>query len=234
MIQFVAAALFICCLAGQLSAQQPQEQGSTQNHSAVPVKSDYPLDAITDFSAVMFGTFMFDEERGFHIYRSGNLFRIEGEQGVGYYLTDLAKQETYHVWDNGCSTDNHVNVRAVPWAAAARSGYKVERTVSGNETIEGHSCKIEDVTITSPELQRPLKLKFWEAEDLQGFPVKIESVRMDGHNKVIRYKNVVVGPQDPTLFMHPKICGDPAESPKPKKAASSSKAKAPAKDASPH
>jgi len=49
-------------------------------------------------------------------------------------------------------------------------------------------------------------MRFWEAEDLQGFPIKIEFLRPGGHDAIVRYKNVVFGPQDPTLFIHPKSC----------------------------
>jgi hypothetical protein len=87
-----------------------------------------------------------------------------------------------------------------------RPGYTVERAVSGQETMDGHACKVEDVTLSSPKLPTPIKLRFWEAEDLQGFPVKVEFRRANGHNPVVHYKNVVLGPQDPTLFIHPNSC----------------------------
>jgi len=72
--------------------------------------------------------------------------------------------------------------------------------------MDGHSCEIEDITVSSPVLANPQKMRFWEAEDLRGFPVKIEFVLPGGHGPIIRYKNVVLGPQDPTLFIHPKSC----------------------------
>jgi hypothetical protein len=55
-------------------------------------------------------------------------------------------------------------------------------------------------------LANPQKMRLWEAEDLQGFPIKIEFLILGGHGPVIRYKNVVLGEQDPTLFIHPKSC----------------------------
>jgi hypothetical protein len=230
MIRLMTAILFTCCLTSQLGAQLPQEQGSVEKTPAAapPAKTPYPIDAITDFSAVMVGSFFPQDERESHIYRSGKLMRMEGHEGLGYYVTDLTTQETYHVWAAGCARDNHVYFRAVPWAQAGRPGYKVERTASGKETVDGHSCKIEDITTTAPELTRPLKMRIWEAEDLQGFPIKIEYLRMDGHNKIVRYKNVVLGPQDPTLFIHPKSCEPPIEDrPKAKKPTVSPKAKTP-------
>ena len=49
-------------------------------------------------------------------------------------------------------------------------------------------------------------MRLWEAEDLQGFPIKIEFLLPGGHDAIVHYRNVVLGPQDPTLFIHPKSC----------------------------
>jgi hypothetical protein len=42
--------------------------------------------------------------------------------------------------------------------------------------VDGHSCQVEEVALSSPMLANPQKMKFWEAEDLHGFPIKIEFV----------------------------------------------------------
>jgi hypothetical protein len=101
--------------------------------------------------------------------------------------------------------DNHAYFRDSPFPAA-RPDSSVERVISGKETLDGHSCQIEDITVSSPKTGSRLKMRFWEAEDLQGFPIKIEFLRPGGRDAIIRYKNVVLGPQDPTLFIHPKSC----------------------------
>jgi hypothetical protein len=83
----------------------------------------------------------------------------------------------------------------------------VERVPVGKETLDGHSCQIEDVTVSSPKPgPPPIKMRLWEAEDLQGFPIKVEFPYPGGKKATILYKNIVVGPQDPTLFIHPKSC----------------------------
>src|ERR1019366_9282137 len=143
MVRLIAAILFTCCLAAQLSAQA-QEQGSAEKTAAVaPAKTAYPLDAFTEFSAVMVGSFLPEDTREAHIYRSGKVMRMEGTEGLGYYLTDLTDQDTYHVWTRGCQHSAFVYLRAAPWAAASKSGVKVERVAAGKETIDGHSCQIE-------------------------------------------------------------------------------------------
>jgi hypothetical protein len=62
---------------------------------------------------------------------------------------------------------------------------------------------------------------------LKGFPVKVEFRRLNGHNPVIEYKDVVLGPQDPTLFIYPKSC-DASPGLTSKKGKAPAKAKKPA------
>ena len=74
----------------------------------------------------------------------------------------------------------------------------------GRDSSETPHLFVQDVVISFPK--RPaVKLRFWEAEDLQGFPVKIE-LRTTSIHHSMEYKNVVLGPQDPTLFIYPNQC----------------------------
>ena len=153
----------------------------------------------------MVGSVLVRDDRESHVYRSGKLMRSEGAEGRNFLITNLITQDTYGVANTGCLHDRHPYVRAIPFSFTGLD-VKMERTAGGQETVDGHSCKIEDVSLNSPKLPNPIKLRLWEAEDLQGFPVKIEFVRIGGHDPVIHYKNVVLGPQDPTLFIYPKTC----------------------------
>jgi hypothetical protein len=217
MVRLLMAILFTCCLTAQLGAQVLQnpasqdqagkkDEGSAGQTAAPPsAKTQWPLDAFTEFSAVMVGGVIPGDDREAYIYRSGKLLRNSGPELHNFVITDLTTQETYGVAATGCMHDRHAYFRSIPFSFM-RPGTTVERVASGQETVDGHSCKIEDVTLSSPKLQKPTKLRFWEAEDLQGFPVKVEVLRSVGHNPVIRYKNVVLGPQDPTLFIYPNSC----------------------------
>src|ERR1700730_2166033 len=206
--RLIGVILWLCSLAAQLHAQAPKEQVSTGQTPAVPpARAQYPLDSFTDFSAVMVGSMM---EMGegtaeAHIYRSGKLMRVSDSEGYGYFITDLSTLETYALSAGPCMRDLHPYFRAAPFAAS-RPGVTVERVAAGKETVDGHSSQIEDITVSSPKTGGHLKMRFWEAEDLQGFPVKIEFLRPGGRDAIIRYKNVVLGPQDPTLFIYPKSC----------------------------
>jgi len=211
MVRLLDAVLIACCLTAQLSAQASKEQASKEQEapaqpSAAPsAQTSFPMDAFPEFSAVMVGSVRTGDERESYIYRSGKLVRAPGPEGLGYFITDLTTLETYAISSTGCMHDRNPYFRSAP-LSSMRPDYTVERAVSGQETMDGHACKVEDVTLSSPKLPTPIKLRFWEAEDLQGFPVKVEFRRANVHNPVIHYKNVVLGPQDPTLFLHPNSC----------------------------
>ncbi len=220
MVRWFGVTLLMGCFAAQMLAQVSKEQesavqtpaaepASVEPTSATPAtKSQFPLDAFTDFSAVMVGSAMEAGEgtAEAYIYRAGKLLRMEGPEGHGYYITDLTTLETFGVSAANCMHDKHPFFRASPFAASV-PGAKVERVAAGKETVDGHSCQVEDVTILSPKPGAvPLRMRLWEAEDMQGFPIKIQVQRGRGH-ATIRYKNVVIGPQDPSLFIHPNSCG---------------------------
>jgi len=195
--------------AGQASAPEPglTGQGATGQTAAAP-STTYPLDSFPNFSAVMIGSRGEPGEgtsQG-HIYRLGKRMRMEEPGRLAYFITDLNTGETYGILEAGCIHDDHPYVRAIPFHIAGKADATVTRASAGKETVDGHSCQIEDVTVSSPMLPNPQKMRLWEAEDLQGFPVRIEFVLPGGHGPIIRYNNVVLGPQDPTLFFHPKSC----------------------------
>jgi len=230
MVRLIGVILLICSLAMRMHAQAPAEQAPKEQApkkeadsagkipGTPPAKTQYPLDSFTDFSAVMVGSIMEMGEGSSeaHIYRSGKLMRVADPEGYGYFITDLSTLETYAFSAGPCMHDNHPYFRDSPFPAA-RPGSTVERVISGKETLDGHSCQIEDITVASPKTGSRLKMRFWEAEDLQGFPIKIEFLRPGGRDAIIRYKNVVLGPQDPTLFIHPKSCQPAPQRAGPKK-----------------
>jgi len=222
MFQWAKAILLLGCVATPTLAQEakqsdsPSQAHSSQSNSiapagqaaAAPSSHTYPLDAFGDFSAVMFGSRAEPGEGASHghIYRAGNRMRMEEPGGHAYFITDLTTGETFGIAEAGCIHDDHPYIRAIPFYIAGRADATVTRAPAGKETVDGHSCLIEDLAVSSPMLPNPQTMRLWQAEDLQGFPVKIEFLLPHGHGPVIRFKNVVLGPQDPTLFLHPKSC----------------------------
>jgi hypothetical protein len=220
----MAVLLFFCILTARVNAQATQAPASAaQAAAAAPATTGYPLDQFTDFSAIMVGSVMAMDEREGHIYRWGNLLRMQGTEGRGYFVTDLATSDTYGITMLGCIQDKHPYFRVFPFLVD-KADRKIERVAAGTETIDGHVCQIEDVTISSKELLKPMKLRFWESEDLHGFPIKVEVFTPSGGPKIIRYKDVVLGPVDPTLFTHSNKCAGlpkaPATKPSKRKAPS--------------
>lgn len=216
MVRLLAYILLTSFLTAQVSAQASQDQASQgqtskqqepagQTTETPTASTQFPLDAFPEFSAVMVGSVMPGDERESHVYRSTNLMRTEGPEGHSFLITDLTTHESFGVTALACMHDSNPFFRSAPFSSM-KPGYTVERAISGQETVDGHACKIEDVTLSSPRLPRPIKLRFWEADDLQGFPVKVEFMRPSKHDPIIYYKNVVLGPQDPTLFIYPKSC----------------------------
>ena len=67
------------------------------------------------------------------------------------------------------------------------------------------------MTLTSPTKgdEHPtntIKMKLWEAEDLNGFPVKAEIDAGHDHKFTVNYTNVSLAKPDPALFKSPAVC----------------------------
>ncbi len=181
----------------------PTAKAPAGTGSKAATGAQFPLDAFKNFSAVMIGDMNGSDEES-NIYRRDNLMRTEIGPG-GYMITDLEKGDTYGIAKTGCLHDSHPGYRVFPFRAAKHG--TVQRVASGKETLNGHSCLIEDVSITTAGPGGGgFKFRFWEAEDLQGFPIKIEFLRPHGRIVTIEYKNVVLSPPDAALFKHPLHC----------------------------
>lgn len=195
------------------AATQQMVQGEATPKESAPVaaKSGFPLDEFTEFSAVMVGSMQPHDDREGYVYRSGNLLRSEGPMEEGYYITDLTHQTTYGQTKMGCVKVAHPYFRSWPFIAS-RTGHTSERVAVRKETVDGRVCQVEDVTVTGKDLPVAAKLRFWEPEGWKGFPIKVEDLNSKG-SRVVRFKQVVLGPQDPTLFIYPEDCGRLPEGP---------------------
>ncbi len=163
---------------------------------------DSPFAPFTHFSATMTSGLLKDEPR--RVYRSGNLFRVDLD-GL-YHITDLASDTTWSVRPDRCTRASGPDVRSYPFSAYRN--YKVERSPSEDkETVDGHPCKIENVTFTQKESELKTKMKLWKAEDLQGFPVKIE-LPHPARLITVSYTNVNLNTPDAALFKLPVKCTD--------------------------
>jgi hypothetical protein len=160
-----------------------------------------PFDEFRTFSATMNGGIGGDHDR--KLYRLGNLMRADFPDS--HRITDLQKLTMWGVQGDSCSEFAMPDAAAFPFSAY--HDYKVERSVTAEkETVDGHVCAIENVTFTpSNGMPVVIKMKLWEAEDLQGFPVKIEA-ESNGRKMNIAYTNVSLKAPDAKLFQRPTKC----------------------------
>jgi hypothetical protein len=210
---------------GQTAAQGPA-QTAAQTPAQIPAKN--PLDAFQQFSAsVSGGPLKWDKMK---IYRSGNKIRAEHDYEKEIRISDLTKDRTSFVrhWVNRpvkCGTSDKLDIAAYPFFNYTERDFSVERSPTvEKETLNGHSCKVEDYTFRPKDGRTQyVNMKLWEAEDLKGFPIQMEITPSATGKFTLRYTDVSVEPPDPKLFQLPALCRAGAH-PKKKPPASTSKA----------
>ncbi len=191
--------LFCAAVLAALLSPNLQGQKTTKPATA---GGDSPFAPFTHFSATMTGGLIKDEPR--KIYRSGNLFRVDLDRV--YHITDLATDTTWSIHPDRCTRVWRSDVHSYPFSAYR--DYKLERSPSEDkETVDGHPCKIETVTFTQKESDLKVKMKLWKAEDLQGFPVKIE-LPNPARTITVSYTNISLDQPDAALFKVPAKCTD--------------------------
>src|SRR6185436_1129905 len=86
-------------------------------------------------------------------------------------------------------------------AKAADAKWKIDTKELGKETVDGHPCIKNKVTMTEDGGQK-YEMTTWNAEDLKKFPIKSE-MQQNGMNIVTTYKNIKIGAPDAKLFEAP-------------------------------
>jgi hypothetical protein len=191
--------------AAQAAARKPAEPAPKTGSK--PTSASNPFEAFKRFSATLNGGIALEHDR--QIYRSGDLMRINVEDF--YRISDVEKRTTLEIKAGNCKRFPVPEVGTYPFSAY-NTGFRVERQMTAEkQTVDGHSCKIENVTFTpikaSPTV---IKMKLYEAEDLKGFPIQIEGEL--GSNKLnpMHYSNVSLDAPDPKLFEYPTECKEGA------------------------
>lgn len=141
-------------------------------------------------------------------YRSGSSVRVERSAALStLYVPASGKVYNFTVYpDNSrqCVAMKTEQAKMLPSPLELLQGTKLKRTPAGTEVVEGHSCKVENVVVTRPD-GKTIKSKVWEAEDLQGIPVKIESY-LDNVTLQAVYRDIVIGAPSQALFTVPEKC----------------------------
>lgn len=177
---------------------------------ALTARAQNPFESIKAFSAtyVMSGmsSNMHQGQVETKIYRSGSKIRTDLPGGTGYSIIDTVQRTSYMVMGSGMCMQMTAKEQQNPFAQAP--DVTIERSSAGTETVDGHACKVENLTITphsGPRAGQASKMKVWEAQDLRGFPLKIEMQTTRGV-MTTQYKHVNLTEPDASLFVHPANC----------------------------
>ena len=142
------------------------------------------------------------------IYRSGSSVRVERGAAIAtLYVPASSKVYNLTVYPDHsrqCVAMKPEQAKMLPSPMELILGRIVKRTPAGSEVVDGHPSKIEDVSVVEPD-GKTVESKVWEAEDLKGIPVKIES-HLDGVTLRATYRDIVIGPPDEVLFRVPDRC----------------------------
>ena len=111
---------------------------------------------------------------------------------------------TYPDHTHQCVVMKPEQAKMLPSPLELLEGSEVKRTAAGREVVEGHPCKVENVLVKRPD-GSTVESKVWEAQDLKGIPVKIES-RIGELTLSAVYRDISVETPDQNLFTIPEKC----------------------------
>jgi hypothetical protein len=192
-------------LALLIQGAQAHIQEKQDNTPATVPTALSPFDAFPQFSATLNGGFGRDTNR--KIYRSGKLMRFEFSDH--YRISDIEAKTSWLMYPTKCSKFPMLDPGVFPFSRK----FRVEQSSASEskETVDGHTCKIEDVVLISEDLAHTtFKMKLCRAEDLSGFPLRIDVENPMNHAKfTISYSDVSLEPPDAKLFQHPAKCDSP-------------------------
>jgi hypothetical protein len=84
---------------------------------------------------------------------------------------------------------------------AAAMQYKLEKTHAGKETIDGHACDKENVTLTDSKGTKE-HVTVWYAADLKDFPVQMQ-IPTDDSTLIMKFKDIKLGRPETSHFQAP-------------------------------
>ena len=148
------------------------------------------------------------EEISSTVYRSGSRVRVDTNSALAT-LYDPANDHVYGltVYPNGrrgCIAMTLAQAQMLPSPLELLFGVKVKRTPVGTATVEGRVCDVEDVEVATAD-GKTIRSRVWQAKELKGIPVKIES-QLPEFKLTAFYRDVVIGPPDAALLTPPNNC----------------------------
>ena len=202
---FLNLTLSVFLLALLVMSAQAQIQEKQPDQAAAAPSAESPFAKYQQFSATLNGGLGRDTNR--KIYRSGKLMRFEFPDH--YRVADIEAKSVWLMYPKRCSKYPMLDPGVFPFSRK----FHVEQssTSESKETVDGHTCKIEDMVLITEELTPiTFKMKLYRAEDLNGFPLKIDVENPMNHAKfTITYSDVSLEPPDAKLFERPAKCNSP-------------------------
>jgi hypothetical protein len=142
------------------------------------------------------------------VYRSGDSVRVERSGALStLYVPSNSRVyslTTYPDHSHQCVVMKPEQGKMLPSPLELLQGPNVSRTDAGTETVDGHPCKIEKVVVTRNDGKK-IESTVWEAQDLQGIPVRIES-HVGDFTLSASYRDISLGTPEPELFTVPVKC----------------------------
>jgi hypothetical protein len=206
---FLNLTLSVFLLALLTISVQAQTQEKQPDQAAAAPSAENPFVAYQQFSATLNGGFGRDTNR--KIYRSGKLMRFDFADH--YRITDLDTKSSWLMYPKRCAKYPMLDPGVFPFSR--KFHLEESSTSDSKETVDGHSCKIEDAVLISEDpVHTTFKMKLYRAEDLSGFPLRIDVENPLNHAKFsINYSGVSLEPPDPKLFERPDKCNGPVLTP---------------------
>jgi hypothetical protein len=142
------------------------------------------------------------------VYVAGSSLRVDQSAAIATLFATMSDKvyelTTYPDGSHQCVVMRPDQATMLPSPFALLYGTNVKRRPAGTEVVEGHKCKIEIAQVTRTD-GTIVESKVWEAEDLNGVPVKIESKLPDVKITAV-YRDVVLGTPDKALLTPPNKC----------------------------
>jgi hypothetical protein len=87
--------------------------------------------------------------------------------------------------------------------AAQTASYKLDKSPEGRETVDGHACEKNKITLMSDKGEKAGEATVWSATDLRSFPIQIRMAIDADNTMFIRFREVKLVPPDAKEFEVP-------------------------------
>jgi len=142
------------------------------------------------------------------VYRAGDSVRLDRSGALStLYMPSKSKVynlTTYPDHSHQCVVMKPEQAKMLPSPLELLQGSDMKRTAAGTEVVDGHPCNIEKVVVTRSD-GKTIESKVWEAQDLKGIPVRIES-HIGEFTLSAVYRDISMETPDQQLFTVPEKC----------------------------